>query len=101
MVIQVQDKSEKLGVRACIYTRPGGSVLESSAASFENETKRLPCPSFGEVFLQHHFYGLKMKPNVCFFSPILRTENEHLPHTPKILRGFKLQSQIYMAATPP
>jgi len=55
MVIQVQDKSKKLRVRASKYMRPDGFVLESSAASFENETKRLPCPSFGEVFLQHHF----------------------------------------------
>jgi len=57
MIIQVQDKSEKLGVRAWIYTRPGGSVLESSASfqQIENENKRLPRPSFGEVFLQRHF----------------------------------------------
>jgi len=53
----VQDVSEKLGVKAWIYTRPGGSVLESSASfqQIENETKHLPRPSFGEVFLQHHF----------------------------------------------
>jgi len=53
----VQDKSEKLGVRAWIYMRPGGSVLESSASFqwIENETKRLPHPSFSEAFLQRHF----------------------------------------------
>jgi len=53
----VQDKSEKLGVRAWIYTRPGGSVLESSASFqwIENETKRLPRLSLGDVYLQRHF----------------------------------------------
>ena len=51
-IIQVQDKNEKLGVRAWMYTRPGGSDFESSASFqwIENETKRLPRPSFGEVF---------------------------------------------------
>jgi len=36
--------------------RPGGSVLEFSASSqwIENETKRLPCPSFG---VQRNFDG--------------------------------------------
>jgi len=55
----VQDKSEKLGVRAWVYTLPGGSVLESLASFkwIKNETKHLPRPSFGEVFLQHHFDG--------------------------------------------
>jgi len=44
--------------------QPGGSVLESSASfqQTENETKRLPHPSFGEVF----------------FSVILMA-NKHLP----------------------
>ena len=57
MIIRVQDKSEKLGVRAWIYMQPGGSVLETLASFqwIENETKRLPCPSFGEIFLQRHF----------------------------------------------
>jgi len=53
----VQDKSEKLGVRAWIYMWPGGSILESSASfqRIENETKCLPRPSFGEGFLQRRF----------------------------------------------
>jgi len=57
MIIQVQDKSEKLGVRSWIYTQPGGSILESSASfqRIENETKHLPHPSFGEVFIQRRF----------------------------------------------
>ena len=40
MIIRVQDKSKKLGVRAWIYTQPNGSVLESSASFqwIENET---------------------------------------------------------------
>jgi len=40
----VQDMSEKLGVRAWIYARPGGSVLESSASFqwIENETSAMP-----------------------------------------------------------
>jgi len=55
----VQDKSEKLGVRAWIYTQPVGSVLESPASFqwIENETKRLPYLSLGKVFLQYHFDG--------------------------------------------
>jgi len=59
MIIRVQDESEKLGVRAWIYTQPGGSVLEYSASFqwIENETKCLPHPSFGEVFFQRHFDG--------------------------------------------
>jgi len=88
MIIRVQDTSEKLGVTAWIYTRPGSShfVLESSDSfpRIENETKRLPHPSFGEVssasfrqqlnichtpsfagFLQPHFDGLKIKLNIC------------------------------------
>ena len=50
--IRVQDMSKKLGIRAWIYTQPGGSVLASSASFqwIKNETKRLPRPSFGEVF---------------------------------------------------
>jgi len=53
----VQDKSEKLGVRAWIYTPPGGSILSASFQWIENETKHLPHPSIGKVFLQRHFDG--------------------------------------------
>jgi len=63
----VQDKSKNwVSVRAWIYKRPGGSVLEFSASLgcegsmlqwIENETKRLSRPSFSEVFLQRHFDG--------------------------------------------
>jgi len=58
-IIRVQNKSEKLGVRAWLYKRPSGSVLESSVSFqlIENETKHLPRPSFGEAFLQRHFDG--------------------------------------------
>jgi len=54
----VQDESEKQGVKAWIYTQPGGSVLESLASFqwIENETKHLH-PSFSEIFLQRHFDG--------------------------------------------
>jgi len=61
----------------------------------ETVTKRLPRPSFGEVFFsvistatKHmprpyvYFYGLKMKPN-DFFSPILQIENDRLPRPSK------------------
>ena len=49
----------KTGCEAWIYTWPGGSVLESSASFqwIENETKRLPLPSFGVVSLQRDFDG--------------------------------------------
>jgi len=48
----VQDKSEKLGVRAWMYTQPGGSVLESSASFqwIENETKMSATPLFWRDF---------------------------------------------------
>jgi len=60
--------------------RPGGSVLESSASfqRIENKNKRPLLARFffsaismakksatPPKFLQHYFYGLKMKPNVC------------------------------------
>jgi len=63
----VQDKSEKLGVRAWIYTQPGGSVLESLAS----------------------FQWIEMKLNIChapllarFFFNIISTANKHLPRPP-------------------
>jgi len=80
MIIRVQDKSEKLGVRAWVYTWPGGSVLESSASfqRIENELNVCHAPLLARFFFsvilmatkhlprpQHHFYGLKIKPNVC------------------------------------
>jgi len=78
----VQDKSEKLGVTAWIYTHPGGSVLESSASFewIENEIKCLPHSSFGEVLFQHHFNG-----NICYAPQVssasflwIENETKHL-----------------------
>ena len=42
-----------------------------------------------------------MSVDKIFFSPILRTENEHLHAPSKILQGFKSQSQIYVEADSP
>jgi len=75
MIIRVQDKSEKLGVRAWIYTWPGCSYFfRQSSASFqriENETKCLPHPYFGEVFFSVIFMATKHLPcPLGFFSII-------------------------------
>jgi len=81
----VQDKSEKLSARAWIYMQPGGSVLESSTSfqRVENETKRLPRPSFCEVFLQRHFDS-HAPLLVRFFFSVIPTATKHLPR----LLGF-------------
>jgi len=71
--IQVQEKSEKLGVRAWIYTQPGGSDYKSSASFqwIENETKHLPHSSFGEVFFSVLSMAAKHLPRpLSFFSII-------------------------------
>jgi len=81
----MQDKSKKLGVRAWIYTRPGGShfVLESSASfqQIENETKHLPYPSFGFSVIST---ATKQLPHPLGFFSFLWIENE----TKHLLRRF-------------